>query len=221
MKKLLLLIMILSGLQMYSQPRDTTTLLAITFEVDYGGSEPYVYYWAIADTASIAHACPLYVTFDYDFFKRFVLDETRTTKDTLGVGYYDINGIEKSAFYHLEGYMDSMINAIDRHRLLVQKQKVRNEFGYSKVGPLKYKTKVYLTPIRGVFGQFTKIDDKYITQVYYPASEIRYDDMFWRRSGSEGYKWPNYLRIPFMVLSGCETNPDFSFGRIYFKGRID
>ena len=223
-KALFLLLLILFGAQSYSQPRDTTTLLAITFEVDYYGSEPYMYYWALPvglprGARKLAQASPIFVTYEEEFFMKFIVDKHRTVKDTLGLA--DTNGLYKSDFKNLGGYMGSMIEAIDNHRVLVQKEKVRNRFGYSEVGPLKYTTRVYLTPIRGVFGQFTKREEYYTLPVFYPASEIEYDEQFWKKEREEGWKWPNYLRIPFMVLSGCETSPDFSFIRIFFKGGVE
>ena len=216
-KTLLLLLLMLSGLQLYSQPRDTTTLLAITYEVYYhGAKQPYVYYWAIS--WEMPYACPIYITETTSDFYSYILN--CTVKDTVNLTFSDYNGLDKPAIGRPDGYTKSLIDVIDKHKILVQKERVRNRYGYHRVGPLKYTTKVYLTPIRGVFGQFiTRTDAGYTVPLYYLASDVEYDETYWAEYETD--KWPNYLRIPYMVLSGCETAPDFMFKRVYFKGNMD
>lgn len=225
MKKYLYLISLLFSATLLAHPADTSSYLAITYEVYYAGEKiPFVYYWLLytGPEKMDSKACPVLIScWPEENYQKF-LDNHYTNSDTLTfwVGVDDANGLPRSALYPYVNptYITSFLEVIDQHKLLVQEQVVKNRYSWKGVKPLKYRVKVYLTPIQAVMGQVINDQDNYSVPVYYPKSEAVYDSTFWEED--ESLKWSNYLRIPFMVLSGCETAPDFVFPRIFFKGTM-
>ena len=221
MKKLILIPFLLFAQFFTCVSADKDTYIAITFDVYYSNAkEPYQYFWIVPINKKpfeLIKANPVYLAADSGRWNRFLMTDT-SLKDTISVwnGMDDLNGLAGINPSGTVGYVPSFLRTVMEHRVLVQKGKVRNSYRHPVLKRFSYTVKVYATPVYGEFRQFVKYTDRYCVPVYYPASEIEYDGSFWSERESEWVKYRgHFLQLPFMILSGCETSPDFSFARMY------